>query len=59
MALRIYSSKLFNLFCVGQINFYSNSAAAPSTAYILAGTDEFCHAASSLLFFSICTELSF
>lgn len=59
MALHVYSSKLFNLFCVGQINFYSNSAATPSTAYILAGTDEFCHAMSSLVFFSICTELSF
>lgn len=51
MALHVYSSKLFNLFCVGQINFCSNSAATPSTAYILAGTDEFCHATSSLVFF--------
>lgn len=58
-ALHVYSSKLFNLFCVGQINFYSNSAAAPSTAYTLAGTDEFCYATSSLVFFSICTELLF
>lgn len=39
MALHVYSSKLFNLFCVEQINFYSNSAATPSTAYILAETD--------------------
>lgn len=56
-ALHVYSSKLFNLFCVGQINFYSNSAATPSTAYMLAGTDEFCHATSFLFFFSICTDL--
>lgn len=39
MALHVYSSKLFNLFCVEQINFYSNSAATPSTAHVLAETD--------------------
>lgn len=59
MALHVYSSKLFNLFCVGQINFYSNSAATPSTAFMLAGTDEFCHVMSFLVFFSICTDLLF